>query len=241
MFKNLFKKTAPLPQLFTDMHAHFLPGLDDGAKDLGQSIMLIEEFVKLGYKKLIATPHIMQDYYPNTPEAIRGKLREVKEETVRQGLSVELEAAAEYYLDEYLIEKVNKKEELLLLKGKYVLFEMSFMTISPYLNEFIFHMMSMGITPVLAHVERYSYLDNKFTEVEDMVGRGALMQVNINSLSGMYSKPVRKFAEKLVDEGLVHFLGSDCHRLEHLEILKEARKKKYYKKAVHLPLINNTL
>src|SRR5688500_7070654 len=87
----------------TDMHAHFLPGIDDGASDMVESLLLIQKLMESGYKKLIATPHVMSDFFKNTPEIILGKLAEVKEAVAQQGWQIEIEAAAEYYLDEFFI------------------------------------------------------------------------------------------------------------------------------------------
>ena len=241
LFSRFFKQKKLHDPILTDMHSHILPALDDGAKNMDESINLIKGFIDLGYKKLIATPHIMQDYYPNTVQAIREKKNSVEEEIKRRSLPVLIEVAAEYYLDEYLLETIHNGDELLLLSNKYILFEMSFMNESPFVKEFIFKMKSRGITPILAHVERYTYYMDKLNAVEEIIERGALIQMNINSISGLYSRPVKKFAEKLIDAKFIHLLGSDCHNILHLNALKESRKKKYYEKAVHLPLLNNSL
>ena len=241
MFGKIFKQQKALEPILTDMHSHILPTLDDGSKNIEESIELIKGFIDLGYKKLITTPHIMQDYYPNTVTAIREKRDNLEEELLKRSLPIKIEAAAEYYLDEYLLETVNSGGDLLLIGGQYILFEMSFMSESPYLKEFIFTMKSKGITPILAHVERYTYYINEMKMIEDILERGALIQMNINSLLGLYSKPVKKVAEKLIDAKFVHFLGSDCHNIHHLKALKDTRGKKYYEKAVHLPLLNNSL
>ena len=239
---NLFKKSsAPTPLLTTDIHSHLLPGIDDGAADIKQSIKLIKGLMRLGYTKLITTPHVMQDYYPNTTEIISEKLAYLQQVLKEQQINLTIEAAAEYFLDEFLLEKIDKKEKLLTFGNNYLLFETGFINESPYIKEFIFKLKSSGITPVMAHVERYSYLLNDFEYVEDLVERGALIQLNINSLTGFYSKPVRDFAKKLIDKSLIHFLGTDCHHENHLQLLAQAQKMKYYKKALNLQLINHTL
>ncbi|MDH5398326.1 MAG: capsular biosynthesis protein [Cyclobacteriaceae bacterium] len=225
----------------TDLHSHLLPGIDDGSPDIETSLSLIRSLIDMGYEKLITTPHIMQDYYPNTPEIINKKLEELKSALQQEGIKVSLEAAAEYFLDEFLIEKLKQKEDLLLISNKYLLFEMSFMSESPYLKEFIFQARSAGLIPILAHVERYNYYIDNLEAIEDISERGALLQLNINSLTGYYSKPVQQLAEKMINRKLVNVLGTDCHHHNHLELIKKAKGMKYYEKAVTLPLVNYTL
>ncbi|MDH5604073.1 MAG: capsular biosynthesis protein, partial [Cyclobacteriaceae bacterium] len=127
MLARLFKQKKSLAPILTDMHSHILPALDDGAKSMEESIDLIKGFIDLGYKKLIATPHVMQDYYPNTAQSIREKRDSVKAELEKKSLAITIEASAEYYLDEYLLEAIHNGDELLLIGQKYILFEMSFM------------------------------------------------------------------------------------------------------------------
>ncbi|WP_255763370.1 CpsB/CapC family capsule biosynthesis tyrosine phosphatase [Fulvivirga maritima] len=110
-----------------------------------------------------------------------------------------------------------------------------------YLQEFIFEAKSKGLNPIMAHPERYAYIHSDFSKIEDLINRGVLMQVNINSFSGYYSKQVKKTAEKIVDKELVHFIGSDCHNLKHFEVMKKSVTEKYYKKALDLPLLNERL
>ena len=101
---SFLRRDKPLMGDFTsmevDMHAHWLPGLDDGAQNMEDSLLLIRELVRMGYRKLIATPHVMADLYPNTGEDIRSRLEEVREAAAAGGIKVELDAAAEYLLDE---------------------------------------------------------------------------------------------------------------------------------------------
>ena len=109
------------------------------------------------------------------------------------------------------------------------------------LNEFIFLLTTKGYTPVLAHPERYIFLQNQMDKMEDLLNRGVLLQVNTSSLTGYYSIPAKKTAQKLIDKGWVHFLGSDCHSAQHVQLLEKARTTRYFQKALSLRLLNNTL
>ena len=237
---------APLGSLHTDMHSHLLPGLDDGAETVAHSLELLRELRELGFKKLIMTPHVMGDFYKNTPEGIRAALAELQAAAAEAGLGdVQLECAAEYYLDEWLGQKLAAGTELLSFGGeqKYLLFETSYMNEPFNLQATIFELQAAGYRPVLAHPERYVYFYNRFAEIEKLrKENGILLQLNLNSLAGYYSPAARHVAEKLIDGGLVDFVGTDTHHLRHTAALAtKTVKSAYFRKLMALPLLNNTL
>ncbi len=235
------KPTKYFKPPLTDIHSHLLPGLDDGVTTLEESANLIRQFMALGYTKIITTPHIMSDFYRNEPRQITEKLIELQRYLTEQNIQIEIEAAAEYYLDEELIKKIAQNEDLLTFGAKCLLFETNFLTEPFQLKEFIFSATTQGYRLVLAHPERYQYLIGDMNKVEDLRNRGVLFQLNITSMVGAYSKPIQKFAIQLIEKGWIDFLGSDCHNQFQLDQLKEAMRSKYFKKAVDLPLLNNSL
>lgn len=202
---------------------------------------IIGLFHEMGYRKLITTPHIMQDFYNNEPEDILSRLATLREKIGQAGLEMEIEAAAEYYLDESLLQKMNQPDTLLTFGDKYLLFETSFINKPLYMDEFIFQAKSHGYKPVLAHPERYAFIHNEPELAEQLVSRGLLMQVNLNSLSGYYSRQVQKMARQLIDRKQVHFLGSDCHSEKHFDAMVEAMRTPSYERACALPLLNYSL
>jgi protein-tyrosine phosphatase len=225
--------------LVSDMHSHLLPGIDDGVKTVEESIQVITQLAELGYKKLITTPHISLDRFPNTPEIILSKLAEAKAALADRNMSVALEAAAEYYFDEALQEKLEKREKLLTFGKNYLLFETNFI-VEPFgLKDFIFKMASAGYKPVLAHPERYAYMT--LQKAEDLRNRGALLQLNLLSLVGYYSQTIQKLAYKLIDNRLIDFLGTDCHNANQATFIAKAHQNKYFIKALNLPLYNHNL
>jgi protein-tyrosine phosphatase len=244
LLKKLFSSSEEVPlskvTIEVDMHSHILHALDDGSQSIEESILLIEELQKLGYKKLIATPHIMGDFFKNSPETIFPKLVELKQKCVDLNISIELEAAAEYYLDEWFMERLNKNEKLLTFGENYLLFELSYINPSAYLAEALFLMKSQGYQPVLVHPERYIFWHGNLEVMKEMVNNGVLLQVNINSLTGYYNKGAKKMAEALIDHNLVRMLGSDCHGIRHIDAMKIARKSAHYKKVLN-SILNNTL
>jgi tyrosine-protein phosphatase YwqE len=227
LFKKLFNKSPKLDPidlsiLHTDLHSHLIPGIDDGSKSMEDTIQMLEKFVALGFKKVITTPHIMNDFYRNTPEIILGGLADVRAEIKKQGLPIEIEAAAEYYLDTNVNELIQSKE-LLTFGDNYVLFELSFSQEQSHVNQTVFEMVTEGYKPILAHVERYPFYNNNWDRKNEYSELGVLLQVNINSLSGHYGPQVKRMAEQLIDRDWIDVIGSDCHHIHHLEMLDGLR------------------
>ena len=225
IFSNLFKKKEVLPpfdlgRFKSDMHSHLIPGIDDGAQDMDQTIAMLAKFESLGYKKVVTTPHIMTDSFPNNPEIILSGLEKVKNEIKKVGIEIEIEAAAEYYFDETLMPKIKNKE-LLTFGDNYVLVEFAFHSPPQFLDQLFFELKTHGYRPVIAHFERYLYYLGKIDKAEKWRSEGINIQININSLFGQYGPEVQKQAEKLIDEGQFDFVGTDCHRIEHLMILEK--------------------
>jgi protein-tyrosine phosphatase len=237
------KSIAEGTPLTIDMHSHLLAGIDDGVQRLEDAADIITYFQQLGYRKLITTPHVMSDAYRNTTAGILAKLEELRQYLASQNIQMTVDAAAEYYLDEQVFGMLMGNQPLLTFGGskKYFLFETNFLTEPLNLHEFLFQARTKGYIPVLAHPERYLYLQNSWEKLEDLYSRGVLFQLNISSITGYYSKGVQITANKLIDKGWVHFLGSDCHHYQHAQLVESARKMKYYQKALSLPLLNNTL
>jgi tyrosine-protein phosphatase YwqE len=239
---DFFKANKSLPSFFkTDLHSHLLPELDDGVKTLEESLKVILTFQGLGLTKAITTPHIMSDYYKNNPEGIRQKLEVVKNYLTQHNVDFELEAAAEYYFDETLLDLIQSGNEVLTFGDNFFLFETNTFAEPLMLDDLIFQLKVKNFKPVLAHPERYQYLQNNLDRVDDLINRGVLMQINSLSLIGFYSKPIQQVARQLVENKMVHFLGSDCHNADHAQHLKKCLADKYFKKALELPLLNHSL
>ncbi|HEV8286815.1 MAG TPA: CpsB/CapC family capsule biosynthesis tyrosine phosphatase [Chitinophagaceae bacterium] len=219
-FKKKNSSSFDFSKLGADMHSHLLPGIDDGSSDMETSLKLIKGMKELGYKKLITTPHIMWDMYQNTAELILKKLEEVKNKLKEEQIDIDLQAAAEYFIDDHLAELLKQKESLLTFGNKLVLVEFS-MASQPFdLKDVLFEMQIQGYQPVIAHPERYAYLDQNKRFYSELKDAGLFFQLNILSLSGYYGTPVFELARYLAKNQYYDLVGTDLHHLRHLEALK---------------------
>ncbi len=237
LFSKLFGERQPdlgpadLSVLKCDVHSHFIPGIDDGSPTLEASIELIKAMGELGYRKVVTTPHVMADGYKNTPEIILGGSEKVRAEVRRQGIDMEVDAAAEYYLDHDL-ERLVKEKKVLTFGNNYVLFELPFISEPVVLLGLVFEMQTQGYRPVLAHPERYQYWHTDFSTMEKLKDRGVLLQLNTIALMGAYGPGAKKTAEKLIDLGWYELLGSDCHSMGHVEAIKNTLNQPYLHKLI---------
>jgi len=217
------KKADPIDfsVIGVDMHSHFIPGVDDGSPSTEVSLGLIKEMAAMGYRKLITTPHIMVDYYPNVKADIIARGEKLCEDIRLAGIDIRLDISAEYYADQHFMQLIER-DELMPFGDNYILFEVSFSQVPDNLNNTIFELQHRGYKPILAHPERYPYWVGNMKKMQDFLDRDVLLQLNINSLTGTYSPQVAKFSERLLDEGMITFLGSDCHHPGHQELMAKA-------------------
>ena len=239
--KNTPAENAKQHKIYVDVHSHLLPGIDDGSKAMFHSIKFVAAMQKLGYKKLIITPHIMSHRYKNTSEIILEKLDMLRDAVADHEIDIQLEAASEYYLDDYFLSLLEKRD-ILTLQGKYLLFEMSYTRAPADLEGIVFSMVLAGYTPVLAHPERYVHMHDDFSKYEALKEQGVLFQLNLNSLAGYYSKKVQNVAKKLVNRGMVDFLGSDIHKMQQIETLETVLNSPMFQKIFEKnKILNNKL
>lgn len=205
--------------LGADLHSHFIPGIDDGAQTVDDSIEMITRLQQMGYSRIVTTPHIKVDHYPNTRETIENGLAVLKEEMVARGINIPIHAAAEYYIDDHFMQLLNSEPLMTVWKNE-VLVEISFMFEPVQLVDIIFQMTSAGYQPIMAHPERYMYYHTNFDKYQELRDRGCYLQMNINAIAGYYGKEVKKVAEKLFDMGLYDYVGSDMHHIKHTDVVQ---------------------
>ena len=219
MIFNLFKSKPTLKELipkgFVDIHSHILPGIDDGAKNLKESVELITEMKKMGFSKIIGTPHTYKGLYDNTNETIKKSydsiINNIKDE-------ISIDYASEYMIDESILSKISNKS-ILTLKGRYVLIEMGFISAPLNLLEIIFELKTNGYIPILAHPERYAFLFDNFKLYQKLKHHGCKFQINLLSVNGYYGKVVSKISDILLKRNMIDFAGSDIHKISHIRFM----------------------
>lgn len=208
-------------QVVVDIHSHLLPGIDDGSPDIETSLFFIEELQNIGFKKLITTPHIRMEVYPNTPTIIREKLADVKKAALQKGLNIELYASSEYYIDDNFTELLQREDIIAFPQPRFILAE--YPMIAPLMNfeQRVFEMTKRGYTPMIAHPERYRYWHKTPEAFERLKDLGCLLQLNILSIEGYYGPDIKDCAKYLLKNKLYDLIGTDLHHERHLGRLKK--------------------
>ena len=175
----------------------------------------------MGYKKIVTTPHILWEIYPNTAEIITVGAGEVKNAVSEAGIDIEIAAAAEYFIDEHFQELLKNKVPLLPISENKVLVEFSMLTAPLDLQEVLFEMQLQNYQPVIAHPERYVYLTRKKEFFDELKNAGCYLQLNLLSLAGYYGGAVQDLAEYLLKKDYYDFAGTDLHHHRHLAALQK--------------------
>lgn len=226
LFRRKKKSPVDLSLIHTDMHSHIIPGIDDGSQSMEESVEMIRLLYRLGYRKIITTPHVNSDFFPNTTEIITAGLASLKDEIKKEGIPIELNAAAEYAVDyDFQTKKIH--QPLMTLPGNYLLIEFSYYSPPENIEDTLFKLQIAKYQIILAHPERYAYWANDFSTFEKLKDRGIYFQLNINSLNGFYSPLAKKMAEKLIKNQMIDLIGSDAHSSGHVQRLSQSLSNKH--------------
>lgn len=194
-----------------DLHAHLLPGVDDGPTNWEEALALSRQLAGQGVTKVLATPHFFPGCHPE-PRQIVALINELNERLRSIQVPLTVYPGVEVYLDPDLTALVARRAVLTLNNtGRYLLVELPFDTVPSCTENVFFYLMLEGFIPILAHPERNVELNENPGLLVRLVERGVLVQVNAGSIAGEFGSRVQRFAENLVCQGLVHFLGSDAH------------------------------
>ena len=228
---DIFKKKEHNTTLFydTEVHCHILPGIDDGSPDVATSVNLVKQMQEMGIRRIITTSHVTESTFENTPETIRNAYDTLRAALDKEGVEMEIHTSAEYRMDEYFLNQI-KTNNLLPFPEDFILIENSFL--QPYweIKELIFDLKMKGYTPILAHPERYTYYHKTPKIYKELHDYGCLFQVNLLSLSGYYYREVKDMAWKMLNDGMVGFIGSDIHNSRHIQHIKEYITTREYRK-----------
>lgn len=215
MFSLLVRRDGlidPPPLGDTDVHCHILPGIDDGPQNERGSLAIARLLLEMGINRVVATPHIISDIYPTKTSTILEAVDKMRTLLSNSGLDLDVVPGAEYYVEGELLDRVERGDVLSFGEERYVLFESPVESKPMILEEIIFSMKSAGYTPLLAHVERYRYLQKDLKQIDHLRRIGAKFQVNHPSF--MLPKTSRRgeMARWLYVKGHVDLLGTDMHR-----------------------------
>lgn len=210
--KRIILADSGIFQGFTDWHCHLLPGVDDGVQTVEETLRILSLYEELGVKEVWLTPHIMEDM-PNTTASLKARFEKLK--AVYRG-DIALHLSAENMLDNLFEERLEKGDLLPLGKnGKHLLLETSYFNPPMELSNILLRVKSKGYTPVLAHPERYNYMNEN--DYRLLKGLNVKFQLNLFSWVGSYGTGVRKKSEWLIKNGFYDLAGSDIHGLAALE------------------------
>lgn len=209
---------------FCDYHCHLLPGVDDGVETMSETLQILREWESVGVKEIWLTPHIMEDI-PNEPAGLKKKLEELRE---AYNGSIRLNLAAEHMMDGAFLRKINDNGNLK-LNDDMLLVETSYYIPPMNMEEIIDSIRRKGYDPLLAHPERYRYMEKN--DYRHWKEKGVMLQLNLPSLVGAYGPEVMRKAEWLLREGMYDYCGTDTHSEEQMELFLDGLiKKKVVKK-----------
>ncbi len=209
-----------------DIHSHLIPNVDDGSKSVEETFMLIKEADRAGITDIILTPHYIVNSYEqnaNTLILLKDKLQQILD---KDKINVKLHIGMEVYITDNLIDLLKQNKLLTLANSKYLLMELPLNTHVQYEDIIIFKLIENNIIPIIAHPERYKFIQENPDKVEELIESGCLMQSNIGSILGIYGNHAKQTFKYLLKKDLIHFLGTDTHRKDTIyPLLKKATKK----------------
>lgn len=239
MFDFFHKKTPEKLFYATDMHAHLIPGVDDGAPDTGTSTYCLAGLNELGVTRQLLTPHVTQHTFENTRDTLAAPFAQLKVAIAEAGIPVDVMHSAEYRLDDFFKKNVLGPDDFMLLPNNHVLIENSFVVQILEFEEIVFELKSRGYQPILAHPERYFYYREKREKYKQLQQYEVELQVNILSFAGHYGKHEREIAWWMLENGLVDYIGTDMHRRSHMDELRRFATTRDFRRLIKLQKVKN--
>lgn len=197
-----------------DLHCHILPGVDDGAQDEAVSIAMARMMVSQGVTIAACTPHILPGLYHNTGPGIRDAVVRLQELIDREGIDLRLVTGADAHMAPDFLAGLRSGQILSIGDSRYVLVEPPHHTAPPQLEDFFFNLVMAGYVPILTHPERLSWVPSRYEVIKRLMAGGAWMQITAGSITGAFGRNALYWAQRMLDEGCVHFIASDAHNVE---------------------------
>ncbi|MDO5556090.1 MAG: PHP domain-containing protein [Clostridia bacterium] len=194
-----------------DVHSHIIPNVDDGAKNIEETFKMIEEAKKVGFTDIIMTPHYLENYYKNDSNEIVFWTQKLTEVLKQKQIDLKVHFGMEIYISNKMEELLKNKAVLTLCNSRYILIEMPLSSKINYLEYVIFVIKSFNLVPIIAHPERYKYIQQQPKLIEEILNEGCLLQCNYGSILGLYGRKAKATIKRFLKNDIVDFLGSDCH------------------------------
>ena len=194
-----------------DLHCHILPGIDDGAADVATAVAMARAFVADGVTMVACTPHILPGVYHNTGPQIRKAVQDLQHELDAQGIALELTTGADAHVVPDFVAGLRSGHLLSLADTRYVLVEPPHHVAPPRLHDLFFQLIVAGYVPILTHPERLGWIKSHYAAIQELARSGTWMQITAGSLTGGFGRTSRYWAERMLDDGLVHILATDAH------------------------------
>ena len=214
-----------------DIHSHILPGIDDGARTMDESIDIVQELVSQGVTGIIATPHYITDtYYISNKKDNRVLLARLREALLDAGITANVWLGNEIFIDRNIMDLLRQNIVSTLGNTNYVLVEFSLNEEYPNYVDILGNLTEKGYKVILAHPERYTLTQQDYDALEELCDMGVLLQCNVGSFIGQYGKAAEKLAVRLAKENRIFAMGSDIHHARGDKRILRATKKlrKYY-------------
>lgn len=192
-----------------DIHNHIVYGVDDGSRNLDESIKMVELYKKAGFDQIIATSHYDKSRYMVDANEIKEKVSIINDEIEKRTLDFKVYPGHEIQVELDMIKKIKSGDLLTLNNSRYVLCELSFVNKPTFLKDLFYNLELEGYVPIIAHVERYPYVENNIEWLEDFIKMGALIQINYSSIKSNY-----EITRELLERNMVHIIGTDSHQSE---------------------------
>lgn len=198
-----------------DLHCHILPGIDDGAPDEATALEMARIAAADGIRTIACTPHIYPGLYENDANGIRARVAALQAKLGEAGIDLQLTFGADAHLTPELFERVREGTAPTLHGGRYFLLEPSHHVPPPRFEESVFNFIAAGYIPVVTHPERLTWIEGHYQVFESLFRSGAWMQITAGSLTGRFGDNAQYWAERMLDDGIVHLLATDSHGIKH--------------------------
>lgn len=195
-----------------DLHSHILPNIDDGSKSIEETFNLIKEAQNVGFEAVVLTSHYMEGYYETDSKEREVWLNAISQNLDTKNINIKLYLGNEIYMSENIIKLLEEGRASTINNTSYVLFEMPLNAEPLNLYDVVYQMQQCKIVPILAHPERYSFVQNEPELIYDLIQKGVLMQANYGSIIGQYGTKAQIIVKKFLENNMIHFFGSDVHR-----------------------------